>query len=304
MRPIHIAVHVLMVLVLPPVLIGLIARTKAIVAGRVGPPILQLVFDLIKLVRKDMVLSTSTSWVFLAGPVTGLVTTVVAALLLPLGGHDAPIRFDGDFVLFAYALGLGRFFTVAAALDTGSAFAGMGGAREATFSALAEPAIFFGLLVLARASGQASLSGMLGASIAATWSTTGAALAAVVLGWFVVLLAENSRIPFDDPTTHLELTMVHEAMILDQSGPGLGLILYGAAMKLFVFGALVAGVAVPLVVLDPWLSWAILVLALVVLAVLIGLVESTIARLRLSQVPNLLVAACLLTAFGAILLVR
>ncbi|MBI4511037.1 MAG: NADH-quinone oxidoreductase subunit H [Deltaproteobacteria bacterium] len=297
-------IHVSVVLVLPPLLLGVINKTKAFFAGRVGPPLLQTYYDLVKLMRKGTVLSRTTTWVFLAGPAVSFVTTFLAALLLPLGGHPAPISFEGDFVLFAYALGLGRFFTVAAALDTGSSFEGMGGAREATFSCLAEPALFFGLLVLARASGSTSLSGMLGPTVAATWSVAGASLAAVLVSWFVVLLAENSRIPFDDPNTHLELTMVHEVMVLDHSGPPLGLILYGAAMKLLVFGALVLGVALPLPGVDPWLAWGAFVGSCVVLAACVGVVESVMARLRLSQVPNLLVAACLISAFGAVLMVR
>jgi formate hydrogenlyase subunit 4 len=303
-RPAHVAVHLLLVLAFPPLLLGVIARTKAIFAGRVGPPILQPYLDLVKLMRKGMVRSTTTSWVFLAGPAVGLVTALAAALLVPLGAHPAPIAFEGDFVFFAYTLGLGRFFTVLAALDTGSAFEGMGAAREATFSCLAEPALFFGLLVLARASGSTSLSVMLGPAIAATWVTAGAALAAVVLSWLVVLLAENSRIPFDDPNTHLELTMIHEVMVLDHSGPAFGLIGYAAAVKLFVFGALVLGVAAPVDGLDPWLAWAIFLAAALLLAVIVGVVESVMARLRLVQVPALLTAACLIAAFGAVLLVR
>jgi formate hydrogenlyase subunit 4 len=301
---VHGILHVVLVLAMPPLLLGVINRTKAIFAGRAGPPLLQPYFDLAKLLRKGVVLSRTTSWLFLAGPVVGLVTALLAALIVPLGAHDAPIVFDGDFILFAYALGLGRFFTVAAALDTGSAFEGMGGAREATFSCLAEPALFFGLLVLARASGTTSMSGMLGAAVAATWSAAGAALAAILASWFVVLLAENSRIPFDDPNTHLELTMIHEVMVLDHGGPPLALILYGAAVKLFVFGALVVGVAVPLAGLNVWIAWGVFVLAELVLAVVLGVIESVMARLRLVQVPNLLVAACLLGAFGAVLLLR
>src|SRR5207248_3153433 len=138
-----------------------------------------------KLLRKGSVYSSTTTWVFRAGPAVGLVTAFGAALLLPAAGHRAPIAFAGDFVVFAYLLGLGRFFTIAAALDTGSAFEGMGGAREATFSCLAEPAIFFGMLVLARASGSLSLSGMLGDSVAATWGSAGAALVAVIASYLI-----------------------------------------------------------------------------------------------------------------------
>ncbi|MBI5518052.1 MAG: NADH-quinone oxidoreductase subunit H [Deltaproteobacteria bacterium] len=289
---------------MPPLLVGVIARTKALLAGRRGPPLLQPYHDLAKLLRKGMVRSRTTTWVFVAGPAVGLVTTLLAALLVPLGGHRAPISFEGDFVLFAYALGLGRFFTIAAALDTGSAFEGMGAAREATFSALAEPSLFFGLLVLGRASGSASLSGMLGPAVGAAWGTAGAALASVVVSWFVVLLAENSRIPFDDPATHLELTMIHEVLVLDHSGPLLGLVHYGAAMKLFVFGALVLAVAAPLGGLDPWLAWALFAAASLGLAAAVGVVEGVMARLRLPKVPSLLVAACVLAAFGPLFLVR
>lgn len=304
MAAVHTAIHFLLVLLLPPLALGVINKTKALFAGRVGAPLLQPCYDLIRLFRKGTVLSRTTTWVFLAGPVVGGVTTLGAALFLPLGGHAAPLSFDGDFVLFAYLLALGRFFTIAAALDTGSAFEGMGGAREATFSALAEPALFFGFVVLARVSGAYSLSDMLGPGVAASWSTAGAPLAAVVASWFVVLLAENSRVPFDDPNTHLELTMIHEVMVLDHSGPPLGLILYGAAIKLFLFGALVLGVAAPLGGLDPWLAWALFAAASLLLAVAIGVVESVMARLRLPKVPNLLVVACLISAFGAVLLAR
>ena len=300
----HLAIHAALVAAAPPLLLGVVNKTKAFFAGRVGPPLLQPYFDLVKLLRKGTVRSRTTTWIFLAGPAVALVTAILASLLVPLGAHPAPIAFDGDFVLFAYALALGRFFTIAAALDTGSSFEGLGGSREATFSCLAEPALFFGFLVLARASLSYSLSGMLGASIADTWSASGAALAAVLASWLVVLLAENGRIPFDDPSTHLELTMIHEVMVLDHGGPLFAMIQYAAALKLFVFGALVLGIAAPLGGFDPWLAWPLFVAALLGLAVAIGVVESVLARLRLSQVPSLLVAAGLMAAFGAILLSR
>jgi formate hydrogenlyase subunit 4 len=301
---VHIAAHVLLVLLFPPLLLGVIQRTKAALAGRVGPPWLQAYFDLAKLMRKGLVLSRTTTWVFLAGPLVALVTALGAALFVPLGAHPPPISFAGDFVVVAYLLGLGRFFTVAAALDTGSAFEGMGGAREATFSCLAEPTLFFALLVLARVNESASLAGMLGGGMGDAWAHAAAPLAAVLASLFVVLLAENSRIPFDDPSTHLELTMIHEVMVLDHGGPPLGLVLYGAAVKLFVFAAVVTGVAVPLGSVDPWLAWAGFLAGMLAVAVLIGVVESSMARLRLLQVPSLLVAACLLSAFGVVLLVR
>jgi formate hydrogenlyase subunit 4 len=301
---VHNTIHVLLALTLPPLLVGVIARTKAVFAGRVGPPLLQPYYDLVKLFQKGSVFSTTTTWVFRAGPVFGLVTAALAVLLIPLVNSTAPISFTGDLILLAYLLALGRFFTASAALDTGSSFEGMGAAREVTFACLAEPAFFLGLLVLAKLSGSLQLATMLGSTLDTHWFTAGASLVLVLLSWFIVLLAENSRIPFDDPNTHLELTMIHEVMVLDHSGPAFGLILYGAALKLFVFGALVVRLAVPAGTGSGWLDWPLFVGEMLVVAVAIGVVESTMARLRLTHVPVLLVAACLLSAFGMILLLR
>jgi formate hydrogenlyase subunit 4 len=301
---IHNTIHVVLALTLPPLLPGVIGKTKALFAGRVGPPLLQHYYDLIKLFQKGSVFSTTTTWVFRAGPVVGLMTAALAVLLIPLAGSGAPISFTGDLILLAYLLALGRFFTASAALDTGSSFEGMGAAREVTFACLAEPAFFLGLLVLAKLSGSLQLATMLGTSLTPHWMTAGASLTLVLLSWFLLLLAENARVPFDDPNTHLELTMIHEVMVLDHSGPAFGMILYGAALKLFVFGALIVRLAFPLATGYPWLDWPIFVGGMLAVAVVIGLVESTMARLRLTQIPVLLVAACLLSAFGVILLVR
>ena len=293
--------HLSVFLLLPPLLLGVINKTKAAFAGRVGPPCLQPYYDLIKLWRKGSVFSTSTSWVFKAGPVAGVATAALAALLVPVAGH-APLSFEGDAILFAYLFALGRFFTVAAALDTGSAFEGMGGAREATFSSLAEPALFFGLLVLGRLSRSLSLGAMLAGG---NWPPRAAAsLVLVVAALFIVLLAENSRVPFDDPNTHLELTMIHEVMVLDHGGPAFAAVLYGASLKLFVLAALIVGIALPHLGTNPWIAWGALLSGLLAVAVGIGVVESVMARLRLAHVPSLLVAACLLSAFGIVLLAR
>ena len=301
---IHSTVHVVLALAMPPLLLGVIAKTKALFAGRVGPPVLQPYYDLIKLFQKDSVFSTTTTWVFRAGPVAGLATGLLAALLVPFAAESAPISFTGDLIVLVYLLGLGRFFTASAALDTGSSFEGMGAAREVTFSCLAEPAFLLGLLVLAKLSGSLQLSGMLAASLAPQWLAAGASLALVVFSWFIVLLVENSRVPFDDPNTHLELTMIHEVMVLDHSGPALGMILYGAALKLFVFGALIVRLAFPWT--TGWLvvDWPVFVAGMLAVAVMIGIVESTMARLRLTHAPLLLVTACLLSAFGIILILR
>jgi formate hydrogenlyase subunit 4 len=301
---VHNTIHVLVAVTVPPLLLGVIGKTKALFAGRVGPPLLQPYFDLIKLLQKGSVFSTTTTWVFRAGPVVGLVTAVFAVLLIPLTDSQAPISFTGDLILLAYLLGLGRFFTAAAAMDTGSSFEGMGAAREVTFACLAEPALFLGLLVLAKLSGSLKLAEMLGDSLGSHWLKESASLALVLISWFIVLLAENCRIPFDDPNTHLELTMIHEVMVLDHSGPAFGAILYGAALKLFVFAALIVRLALPFATGSPWLDWLVFIGGVLIVAVSIGIVESIMARLRMTHVPILLVAACLLSAFGIIMLVR
>ena len=297
-------VHLLFLCVLPPFLLGIIVKVKAAFAGRVGAPVLQPYYDLIKLMRKDVVLSTTTTWLFRVGPVIGLITTLMAGLLIPLGHQRGPIAFAGDLVLFAYLFGLGRFFTVLAAMDTGSSFEGMGGTREATFACLAEPALFLGLLVLAKRSASLSLSTMLGGALAGKWSGAPAALVLVVVSLFIVVLAETSRMPIDDPNTHLELTMIHEVMVLDHSGPPLGMILYGASMKLFVLGAVVVRTAIPFGTSSAWGDWGLFAAGMIGFSVAIGVVESIMARLQLRHVPILLVAACLLSAFGIILLAR
>jgi formate hydrogenlyase subunit 4 len=298
----QVVLHLLVIVVLPPLLLGVINKTKAFFGGRVGPPLLQPYYDLVKLFRKGSVFSTTTTWVFRFGPVVGLVSAALAALLVPLGDSGAPVSFPGDVLLLAYLLGLGRFFTMAAALDTGSAFEGMGSAREATYACLAEPVVFFGLLVLAQVTGQVSLMGMLGGQLTHSWDLAGSSMLLVLASWFIVLLAENCRVPFDDPNTHLELTMIHEVMVLDHSGPAFGMILYGAALKLFVFAALVVRLAVPLETGLPALNWALFLAAVLALAVLVGVVESVMARVRLLAIPPLLIGASVLSAFALLLL--
>lgn len=300
---VHLVIHLALILTMPLLLLGVINKTKAAFAGRVGPPLLQPYYDVIKLMKKGSIFSRTTTWLFKAGPVVGLITALFAALLVPLGGHPAPISFEGDLILFAYLFGLGRFFTITAALDTGSSFEGMGGAREATFSCLAEPALFFGLIVLTRLSGSLSLTAMIGPGLAEGWRHGGASLVLVAFSLFIVLLAENCRIPVDDPNTHLELTMIHEVMVLDHGGPALGVIHYGAALKLFVLGAVVVRIAIPYHG-SLWTGWGVFAAGMLLLAVLIGIVESTMARLRMAQVPILLVAACLLSALGIVLVAR
>jgi len=233
-----------------------------------------------------------------------LSATLIAGLLIPLGRHGAPLSFSGDLILFAYLFGLARFFTTIAALDTGSSFEGMGAAREVTFSCLAEPTLFFALITLARMSKSLSLSTILTHLTPEVWLAAGASMLLLAGALFITLLAENCRIPFDDPNTHLELTMIHEVMVLDHSGPAFGIILYGAALKLFVLGAVFVNVVLPIATGNALLDWAIFIVAMLALAMAIGVVESVMARLRLVRVPQLLVGATILSAFAMLLVLR
>ncbi|MCF7955077.1 MAG: NADH-quinone oxidoreductase subunit H [Phycisphaerae bacterium] len=297
-------IHILLLIVMPPLLLGIINKTKAWFAGRNGPPVLQAYYDIIKLMRKGMVISTTTTWIFIAGPVITLVALLLAGMLIPIGGFNAPIGFVGDLILFAYLFGLARFFTTAAAMDTGSPFEGMGAAREVTFACLSEPAMFFAFLVMAKLSGSLTLTNMLHGPAESFSSTMVAPLVLVSIGLFVVLLAEACRIPIDDPNTHLELTVIHEVMVLDHSGPLLGMILYSASMKLFVLGTVLLHIIFPFQMKTMWMNWPLFIIKMFVLAIVIGIVESVMARLRMCHIPGLLVAALLFCGFGFILLVR
>lgn len=287
-----------------PLFLGIINRTKAVMAGRTGPPLLQAYSDLRKLFRKDFIASRTTTWVFLAGPVLGVAAPVLATLLVPLGGHPAVLAFSGDMLLFVYVFALSRFFVAAAAMDTGSAFEGMGAAREVTFAALAEPALILGMLALTRLSGSLSLSGMLDLDASAAWRKASPSVVLIIVSWFIILLAENARVPFDDPNTHLELTMIHEVMVLDHGGPVFGFVLYGAAIKLLVFAALLANILVPVSTGDALFDSAVFLMTVIAIGVIVGLVESSMARLRLLRVPQLLVTATLLAGFAVVLLLR
>jgi formate hydrogenlyase subunit 4 len=289
---------------LGPLLLGVIARTKAILAGRTGQPVLQPYYDLAKLLGKGAVYSRTTTWVFRAGPVVGLAALLCATAIVPLGGAPAPWRFEGDLILFAYLLGVLRFFTVIAALDTGSSFEGMGASREVTLAALAEPVLLLALAAVARKAGSVSLSAMYAGVDASVWSGTSAAFALLGGALLGVLLAETGRVPVDDPTTHLELTMIHEVMVLDHGGPDLAFILYGAALKLWLLGALLVGLLVPVRSGSVWLDGAAAIAGMFALAVVIGVIESSMARWRLVRVPQLLVGSGVMAALALILMIR
>jgi formate hydrogenlyase subunit 4 len=299
------AATLVFVMLLAPLIPGIASRTRSILTARRGPPVWQLYSDLWKLVRRGSVYSRTTTVVFRLVPIALVTCVIVAASMLPLDGRSALLRFPGDVVAFAYVLALGRFVLVLGALDTGSSFEGMGASREVTFAALVEFGFFIALASLSVATHDLSLSGMLGSpALADTWSSSAPAVIMIVAGLFVLLLAECSRSPVDDPTTHLELTMIHEVIVLDHSGPDLAMILYANALKLSVIGALLARVIVPAMEFSYALRLGVLVAGLFVVGVGIGVVESAMARLRLPKVPLYIAGGSALSAFALILLLQ
>ena len=293
------ALNVLALLVMPLVLTGLVNRVKSLWSGRKGPPLVQLAYDLLRLLRKVSVYSSTTTPVFRIAPWVFLVTAFGSAVVTPLLGAGSLVSFPFDFVWFAYVWALGRVATMLAALDTGSSFEGMGAAREALFSSLLEPVLFLAMGALSLSSGARTLSTLLVPHVSAG---NGSALVRLcsVIALFVVLQVESARMPVDDPATHLELTMVHEVMILDHSGPDLAAIQLGSAIKLYVGAAILA------TLLNPWAGAGTAVSASVnfglclLVAVAVGTCESLIARLKLRAVP-VYIAIALASAAVALL---
>ncbi len=292
-------------LVLAPLSLGIVNRVKAKFSGRHGKPLLQLYYDIAKLLRKGEVVGKGTTWVFSAGPAIAMTSAVVALSLLPLGGVASPFAFQGDFILCAYLLGMGRFATILAALDTGSPFEGMGASREALFGALAEPVLFLALLALittAESLGvekELSLSTLFNGFSPQAWLSGRPELIMLIFVMGVLLLVENCRIPVDDPNTHLELTMIHEVMVLDHSGPNLAFVLYGSAVKLWLFASLLTGLVIP--VMPVWAHTLCSLLGMFLAACAVGVIESVMARLRMHVVPALVGLAGSVAAFVLIL---
>lgn len=280
-------------LVLAPLLPGIINKVKAFFAGRKGPRVTQLYFDLAKLVKKESVISATSGGILKVAPQVILALTLMALLLLPAGGTFSPLKFNGDVLLFFYFLGTCRMFSVLAALDTGSSFEGMGAAREVFFSALAEAAVFAVLAFLAFFTGSFSLTEMFCVRGMDSW-TVFTPILLTVLSLFLVMLAENCRVPFDDPETHLELTMIHEAMILDYAGFDLAAILYSSSLKLWIFAAMITSLLIPSEPLPLWGEICAMFGGILLITVIVGIVESSMARYRFLKVPPLLIAAAVL----------
>ncbi len=281
---------------------GVINVTKSIYTGRKGPGILQPVYDTIRLFKKGSVYSTTTSFIFQIAPTIYFSTVVMAMLMVPFGQSKGLISFNGDFIFFAYVLALGKFFSIISAMDTGSSFEGMGASREALYSMFAEPAFFILLGSMALLTGQTSFQEIFATlHLGSPISYALAVLASFVLG--MIMMIENSRMPIDDPKTHLELTMVHEVMILDNSGFDLGLIQSAGMLKFSIYGALIVNLFIgmfPYGYTIP-MFFAIQFGA----AVVTGTIESFMARFRMShnaQFIFALTSVSLLIFFGVLML--
>lgn len=281
---------------------GIIIRTKSIASGRKGPGIFQPIKDVIRLFKKGSVYSETTSFIFQIAPTIYFASVVMAMLVVPFGYSKGLISFNGDFIFFAYVLALGKFFSIISAMDTGSSFEGMGASREALFSMFAEPAFFVLMGSLALLTGHTSFQEIfqdlhLGSYISYALTT----LATFVL--VMIAMVENSRMPIDDPKTHLELTMIHEVMILDNSGFDLGLILTTGYLKFAIYGALIVNLFIGSI--DYQYAIPMFFVIQFFMAVSIGLIESFMARFRMNhnaQFIVVLTSVSLLIFFGVLLL--
>jgi formate hydrogenlyase subunit 4 len=280
---------------------GFVVRTKSIASGRKGPGVFQPIKDIIRLWKKGSVYSKTTSFIFQIAPTAYFTSVIMAILMIPHGNNPGLISFDGDFVLFAYILTFGKFLMIVSALDTGSSFEGMGASREALFSMLVEPAFFILMGSFALLTGHTSFHSIFsmlhyGSNISYMLGV----LASIV--FVLIAMIENSRMPVDDPKTHLELTMVHEVMILDNSGFDLGLIMFTTHLKFAMYGAMIANFFIGMLPLEISIPMFFAIQA--GFAITVGLIESFMARFRMGHNPQfifILTSVSLLIFFGVLL---
>ncbi len=292
----------LLAILLAPFFSAIILKIKAFFGGKKGPPLLINYYTLIKLFKKGSVYSTSTTPMFKLGPLVSLCSAITVLMFLPIGGCQPIFSFSGDVLFVLYIMGLGRFFTIAAAMDTASPFEGMGAAREAYFPIICEAATFMILIFFYRLTGELQLSAYFtGSQTLGLWQSAGAPLVFIVFAFFIILLTENSRVPVDDPATHLELTMIHEVMVLDHSGPDLGLIELGSFCKLFFYSTIVSRLILPFGAEITGLSFGLYILGLVIVYMAIGVTESVMARYRMDKVPQFVLTSFALAFFATII---
>ncbi len=300
------ALQLIFVLTISPLISGIIKTLKARLQTRRGPGILQPYRDLHKLFQKGMVIPESASWIFSAAPIVVFSTAALVGLMIPMISSEAPLSLFGGVLAVVYLLGLGRFFLALGGLDTGSSFGGLGSSREMTISALAEPAMMLAIFAVALSANSTNLSEVARSAIGQSWRFLAPSQILAFAALFIVLIAETGRIPVDNPATHLELTMIHEAMILEYSGPYLALIEWGAWMKQLILMTLLINTFYPFGLSTEFTPASIAIgagsylLKLILLAALIVLVETTNAKMRLFRVPELLAVAFILGALALI----
>jgi formate hydrogenlyase subunit 4 len=293
-------------LAIAPLVNGFIKALKARFQVRRGPGVLQPYRDLSKLFRKRMVVPDTASWLFSACPYVVFTTALTVGLLIPMMAADAPLSLFGGVLAAVYLLGLGRFFLALGGLDTGSSFGGLGSSREMTISAIAEPAMMLAVFTVAIGAGSTNLSEVAKAAVGQSWRFLAPSQMLAFSALFIVLIAETGRIPVDNPATHLELTMIHEAMVLEYSGPYLALIEWGASIKQLVLMTLLINAFFPFGLSTDWSASGVLVslgyflVKLLILSCLVVLVETTNAKLRLFRVPELLAVAFVLSALALV----
>ena len=272
----------IILLFVPFLMMGIIKKTKTFWAGKKGPSIFQPLYDFIRLIKKDFVISNTTSVVFRIAPIITFSTVLFASLFVPLASGSALINIHAGLIVFAYTLALGKFASMISAMDTGSSFEGMGASREACFSTIVEPAFFMVMASIMTLSGNYTFDAL--SNIIASAGNYGILIiifSVVVL--FIMMLTEASRVPVDDPATHLELTMIHEVMILDNSGSDLALFSWANSIKLLLLSSLIANMIIPSTI-EGWLSVLLYLLIMFIISIIIGTVESGMARIRMSHV--------------------
>lgn len=293
-------------LTIAPLISGVIRTLKARLQMRRGPSVFQPYRNLAKLMRKGMVIPDTASWIFTAAPIVVFSTAVVVGLLIPLVSADAPLSMFGGVLAVIYLLGLGRFFLALGGLDAGTPFGGLGSSREMTLSALAEPAMMLAIFTVALTAGSTNLSVVAHSAIGQSWGFFAPSQMLAFAALFIVLIAETGRIPVDNPATHLELTMIHEAMILEYSGPYLALIEWGASIKQLILMTLLVNTFLPFGLSTQWepvslsIGLATYLGKMLLLSVAIVVVETTNAKMRLFRVPELLSVAFVLAALALI----
>ena len=274
--------NLIILLVVPFLMLGVIKKTKAFWGGRKGVSLFQPMYDFFKLLKKEFVISRTTSTVFRIAPMVVIASVFAAALFVPLAYESALINIPAGLIIFSYILGLGKFFALVSAMDTGSSFEGMGASREACFTTIVEPAFFMIMASIMAISGNYTFDALtMILEKAGTYGVLIIIFAVVAL--FMMVLIECSRVPVDDPTTHLELTMIHEVMILDNSGKDFAFLTWSNSIKMLLISSLIANLLIPQG-LEMWQAFSAYLAVLFVIALLIGTVESGMARIRMTHV--------------------